>query len=168
MTNDRKLVLISDTIGKLLVQQLQHELMNYNLYKEFSTRFAIQGVTALETYYAKRAEEEKHHADWIHTYLTDADYEFKYPEIPADDLNVTNTEDVFVKTIEREIETTNMIYDIFETAWEEKDFMTTTWLQKLLIPEQIEEENTSRMALAIMELDSPLLLKAKEVLKLLK
>ena len=46
--------------------------------------------------------------------------------------------------------------------------MTASWLFDKLIKEQIEEENTSRMALTIMEEESDIYLRAKKVLKLLK
>lgn len=50
----------------------------------------------------------------------------------------------------------------------EKDYMTSSWLYEKLIKEQIEEENTSRMALTIIEEESSTVFeKACQILSLL-
>ena len=72
-------------------------------------------------------------------------------------------------TVEKEIETTELINKIADKAFEEKDWQTLTWLQEKLIPEQHEEESTSRTALDIMMLeDTSILKRASRVYKLLK
>lgn len=164
---DRKLNLLSDSLSKLLVDQLGHELKNYNLYKSFANFFGVKGLDDLQTYFDHRAEEEKNHANWIHKYLSDGDYMFTYPAIEKNDEEFSSLIDPFVLTVIREIETTQLIYKIYETAKEEGDYMTSSWLYKLLIKEQIEEENTSRMAQTIMELDGDIFKKSGKVLELL-
>lgn len=166
---DRKLTLISDKVGELLVKQMAHELKNYNLYNNFANYFGLEGISDLEEYYKLRALEEKAHHDWILNYLTEGDYRFHYPIIePNKEEQVTSFIDPFISTIEREIQTTQMIYAIYEVAMQEKEYMTCVWLHDKLIKEQIEEENTSRMARTIMELDADLLEKAEKILDLLK
>ena len=61
-----------------------------------------------------------------------------------------------------------MICEIYEAAQAEKDHMTVTWLQKPLLLEQIEEENSSRAALGIMEQDADVYMKAKRILNTLE
>ena len=165
---NRKLMLISSELSSLLVKQLAHELKNYSLYMSFANLFGIEGISDLESYYRKRASEELLHHQWIMDYLTDADVKFMYPSI---DKNTETADDYvtpFKQTIDREIQTTEMIYKIYEAAMAEKDFMTASWLSEKLIKEQIEEENTSRAALDIMEQDSDLYLRAEKVHDLLK
>lgn len=167
MTN-RKLKLIDPGLGKLLVDQLAHELKNFNLYKTFANFFAVESINNLEIYYNIRASEELLHHEWIYEYLSNADFLFTYPAI---EVNVEKFEtyiDPFKLTVDREIQTTDLIYNLYETAIKLKDYMTTSWLFEKLIEEQIEEENVSRMALAIMEEDSGIFVKSKEVLKLLQ
>ena len=163
----RKLSLIGPAIGEKLVKQLGHELKNHNLYKSFANFFGLEGITALEKYYNKRAEEELHHSEWIHNFLTDADYAVKYPVVEYNTESWVDYLDPFKLTVDREIQTTQMIYSIYEMAQQEKDYMTCVWLYNFLLKEQIEEENTSRMALTIMELDADLLEKAEQVKELL-
>lgn len=164
---NRQLKLLSKEVSDLLLIQLGHEMENYLLYNTFANYFALQSIPALEEYYYKRAEEEKAHHDWILHYLGDADCVVKYPKLNTD-ITVESLIFPFVFTINKEIETTQMIYKIAELALSEKDYMTWTWLNKHLIPEQIEEENISRLARQIMELDADLLEKSEKVLDLLE
>ena len=165
---NRKLTLISSELGKALVKQLAHELKNYNLYMSFANFFSIEGILDLEEYYRKRANEEKNHHQWIMDYLTDGDYKFTYPQIEENTETFSEYIDPFRHTVEREILTTQMIYAIYEQAISEKDYMTASWLYEKLIREQIEEENTSRMAKTIMEETSDIYLRAEKVLELLE
>lgn len=164
----RKLVLVSETISNLLIKQLAHELKNYNLYKSFANYYGVEGCVALAEYYSKRADEELLHHKWILDYLTDGDVKFMYPAVEQNSEKPTDYVMPFKATIDREIQTTQMIYAIYEAAIAEKDYMTASWLFDKLIKEQIEEENTSRMALTIMEEESNIYSRAKKVLKLLK
>ena len=160
-------MLLSKEVSDLLIAQLGHEMENHILYNTFANYFALEGLPSLEEYYYKRASEEKVHHDWILHYLTDADCVVKYPKLNTD-VNIESLITPFIITVSKEIETTQMIYKIADLALSSKDYMTWNWLNQHLIPEQIEEENTSRLARQIMELDSDLLEKSKAVLKLLK
>lgn len=164
---NRKLSLISPELGELLVKQIAHELKNYILYRSYANYFSIEGITDLETYYLKRSDEEQVHHDWIKTYLTDGDYKFKYPAIEQNEEVWDDYIKPFTQTIDREILTTQMIYAIYELAISQKDYMMVSWLQEKLIKEQIEEENTSRMAKMIMEESANIFVKASKVLNLL-
>ena len=164
---NRKQQLISENLSKLLVRQLAHELKNFNLYKTFANYYTIEGIDDLAKYYNKRAEEEMRHHGWIYEYLTDGDVRFEYPEIIPNNIKVKSLLEPFQLTVDREIETTGLIYEIYEVAEAEKDHMTCVWLQRPLILEQIEEENTSRTALLIMEENADIYVKAKRILDLL-
>jgi ferritin len=165
---EREKCLLNKEIGEMLVKQLQHELLNYNLYKTFANFFGAEGIIDLETYYHDRAHEEYDHHDWIFHYLTEADYIFEYPAIEANNIKAENYIQPFTEVVNREIQTTQMLYSIYEACIEKKDYMTASWLFDKLIKEQIEEENTSRMALTIMNHDADIFERAKRVLGLLK
>lgn len=165
---DRRIKTISDSVGKLLVEQISHELFNHNLYRTFANFFACEGITALEAYYIKRAEEEYTHHRWIVDRLNEADYDFMYPSVEAIDVKLEDYVDPFKQTVLKEIETTKLIYAIAEAAKEENDWQTVTWLQEHLIPEQHEEESTSRTALDIMSADDTIFRKAQQVYELIK
>jgi len=165
---DRQLKLISPEIGALLVAQMAHELKNYTLYKSFANYYGLEGIVKLETYFHKRATEEMVHHDWIHKFLSEADCRIEYPIIEINkEQKIDSVITPFVATVKREIETTELIYKIHELALEQKDYMTAEWLLNGLIKEQREEENTSRMARTIMEVDGGIFNKSNRVLELL-
>lgn len=165
---NRKICLISNETGEMILKQLIHELQNYYLYNSFANFFAMEGISALEQYYLLRASEEKLHHDWCFNYLNDADYRIIYPVVPeVKEQKVESIIDPFIFTLNKEIETTEMINKIFKHCFDTGDYLTCNWLNLHLIPEQIEEENTSRLAKAIMEVDGDIFIKSKEVLKLL-
>ena len=60
-----------------------------------------------------------------------------------------------------------MLFNIYEVALSEKDYFTAEWMFNGLLRENREEENTSRMALSIMEQDADIFVKADKVLDLL-
>lgn len=164
----RKLVLVSENISNLLIKQLAHELKNYNLYRSFQNYYDVEGCVDLAEYYSKRADEELLHHKWISDYLNEGDVKFMYPAVEQNSEKPTDYVMPFRATVDREIQTTQMIYAIYEAAMAEKDYMTASWLYEKLIKEQIEEENTSRMALTIMEEESGIYSRAHKVLDLLE
>ena len=54
-------MLLNKEVSDLLILQLGHEMENHILYNIFANYFALEGLPNLETYYYKRAEEEKNH-----------------------------------------------------------------------------------------------------------
>lgn len=165
---NRKLSQLSPEIGDLLVKQLAHELKNFVLYSSFANFFSLEGIVDLENYYIRRAEEEKSHHDWVASYLRDADFRALYPAIEQNkEQTVDSWITPFTATVTREMETTQLLYVIYELAISQKDFMTASWLFDKLIKEQIEEESISRMAVSIMESEGDIYLKAEKVLELL-
>lgn len=164
---NRKLQLVSQVVGDLMVKQIAHELKNYTLYRSYANYFSIEGIRDLEEYYNKRAHEEYNHHEWLSSYLSEGDFKFMYPAVEANTEKITDYISPFTQTVDREILTTQMLYAIYEQATSEKDFMTASWLFDKLIKEQIEEENVTRMARTIMEETSDIYLRAHRVLELL-
>ncbi|MDR2623913.1 MAG: hypothetical protein LBC39_05025 [Methanobrevibacter sp.] len=151
---ERRVQAIKPKTAELLIEQIGHELYNHNLYRTFANYFAVKGLNKLEEYYTFRADEEVTHHKWIVDRLNYADVLYKYPEVPAVDVDIKDEEDTFVQTLDKEIETTALIYNIVETAKEEKDWETVKWLQDTLVDEQTEEEHISRKFLKISRQDT--------------
>ncbi|MDR1721675.1 MAG: hypothetical protein LBR24_01340 [Methanobrevibacter sp.] len=145
---------IGPKTAKLLVEQIGHEMYNHNLYRTFANYFAVKGLHKLEEYYIARANEELNHHQWIVDRLNYADVLYKYPEIPAVDVDIPDEETTFVLTLDKEIETTTLIFDIVEAAKAEKDYESVKWLQDTLVDEQTEEEHISRKFLKIARQDT--------------
>ena len=164
-TNNEKI--ISSEIEELLLLQLKHEMQNHNLYKMFSLYYNEQGYFKLSSYYSKRAQEELNHYNWIQSYLHDCDICLKEDlQIPINDNKIKDLKSPFIDTVEREVETTKMIYKIVDVAVKESDWKTFNFLHKDLIPEQIEEERLSRTALKIISCDTDWSSKQDSILEL--
>lgn len=155
---------ISSEIKNLLVNQLQHEMKNHNLYKMFALFYNSKGLFKMEDYYTKRAVEELKHYNWIQEYLLDCDVKIISDlEIPANDNDIPDLNQPIIDTVEREIETTQLICKIANQAVKELDWKTFNFLNKNLIPEQVEEEKLSRNILKITSIDTDWLSKEDSV-----
>jgi ferritin len=170
----RRICTLSDKMVELLVRQLQHELYNHNLYRTFANFYGTQGLAVLEQYYIDRAEEEKLHHDWIYGYLNENDAIFIYPEIPGIVEKWDDNIKPFALTVDKEIETTGLIYDMVNQAVSDNDWATFNWLngddEKVgrLVQEQVEEESISRTALDIAEEEGSWLRKEKSIMNAYK
>lgn len=160
---------LSAELRDLFVLQLQHELKNFTLYNSFAVYYNCKGLEKLGKYYKGRADEEMHHHEWIMKYLSECDADFEYPAIPLNEMpKIEDDVTPFELTVDREIETTEMIKNIADIAFREKDWLTLSFLMGAindarLLPEQIEEESLSRTALDIMRTDDHILKKADQI-----
>ena len=165
----RRVCTLSDRTIDLLLRQLSHELYNHNLYRSFANYYGINGLAVLEAYYIKRAEEEKLHHDWIINYLNYNDAAVLYPEVPEIKEDWDDPVTPFKMTVDKEIETTNLIKEMVDNSFAERDWFTFAWLmgnspvEGKLLPEQVEEESISRTALDIAESEGSWLRKEKSI-----
>lgn len=140
----RRICTLSDKMIELLLRQLSHELYNHNLYRSFANYYGINGLAVLESYYIKRAEEEKLHHDWIINYLNYNDAAVIYPEVPEIKEDWDDPVTPFKLTVDKEIETTNLIKEMVDYSLAEKDWFTFAWLmgnspvEGKLLPEQVD------------------------------
>lgn len=154
----------------LLVNQLQDELYNHNLYKTMAAWFGNEGLPVLEEYYNRRAKEELLHHDWIYWYLTYRGIKFHYPEIPEIKEEWDDRVTPFKLTVEKERETTLEILNMCDQAMEDGDWITLQWLQGSddkhgkLVAEQAEEENISELAYQIAQGDENWYTKSKAIM----
>ena len=157
---------LSESMVDMLMRQIQHELYNHNLYKSYANFFFYAGLSDLSKYYECRASEELKHHDWIISYLNERGAEIKYLSTPEITEKFNDCLTPFEQTLDREIETTKLIYEIVELAQQEHDWLTFSWLMnpEKLVAEQIEEESISRTALVIAHSDDSWLSKASTIL----
>ncbi|MDR3063359.1 MAG: hypothetical protein LBU40_04375 [Methanobrevibacter sp.] len=161
---NRRIQSIGKKTAKLLVEQIAHELYNHNLYRTFANYFATKGLNKLEEYYVSRANEELEHHTWIVDRLNYAGVLYAYPVVPEVDVEIPDEYSTFVLTLDKEIETTQLIYGIVNAAKEENDWETFNWLQDTLVSEQTEEEHISRKFLKVAEQDTDWIAKEEYIL----
>lgn len=156
----RRRCTISDEMKELLILQLRHELANYNIYMSFAVYFGNLGFSKLVEYWEGRAKEEHKHHQWILNYLYECNAKFEYPGISSSEINIPDKIFPFKFTVDREIETTGMIYNLVNKSVSLGDWATFSFLigddvefGKLVI-EQREEEHLSREVLKIAQSDT--------------
>lgn len=161
---------ISKKTADLLIKQLAHEMYNHNLYLSFASYYANNGLEVLAEYYRRRAAEEKLHHDWLYNFLNENGYKYMYPEIPKVEVTCESLLKPFELTVQQEILTTSMIYDIADAAKEDGDWITLQFLldndekRGMLIREQLEEEAISKTALEIAKMEGSWLRKQKAIM----
>ncbi len=161
---------LSPAMQKLMLRQLASEMANHNIYRSFANFYGVRGLSLLEEYYNRRAEEEMKHHNWVLGYLSETDTEYVYPEIPPVTEKWDTLEKPFDITVDKEIETTQMIQEMLDLAFDEGDYFTWDFImghdseKGELLHEQREEENTSRTVRDIINTEGSWLRKEKSVL----
>ena len=161
---------LSDTMQKLMLRQLASEMYNHNLYRSFANYYGVRGLSLLEEYYNRRAEEEMNHHRWVLKYLSETDTEYIYPDIPKITEKWDTLEKPFDITVDVEIETTQKIQEMLDLALDEGDYFTWNFIMGhdsengKLLEEQREEENTSRTVRDIAYTNGSWLRKEKSIL----
>lgn len=167
----RRACTLSTDMITALVNQLQKEESNHDLYASFAAYFSHLGLQGIEEYYESRAEEELLHHRWIKNYLKECDADYTYPKIEAINVDILDRKTPFILTVDKEIETTMGIYSIAALAYKEGDFTTLQWLygddedRGRLIMEQSEEENISRLYVNMVNLSDDWLTIQKTITK---
>ena len=165
---------LSKKMQELLLRQLVSEMYNHNLYLSFANYYGVRGFSKLEEYYVARANEEKTHYSWIYYWLNYNDVEFIHPEVPAIKEEWDTMEKPFDLTVDKEIATTQDIYEMVDLAWEERDYNTYKWLMAddpktgALVAEQAEEESLSRTVRDMANSDASWLRKENSILEFYK
>ncbi len=153
---------INVSLQKMLIEQMSHELYNHNLYRTFASFYSANGLIKLSEYYSKRAQEEYNHYLWCVDFAQEVGMIYETPPVDAIDEDwQTDLIQPFKVTLDVEIETTEMIYDMVDKARSVKDEIFLSWLfrPKMLVEEQLEEVDLSRKALKIMTQDDSMLSK---------
>lgn len=174
VTEERAESMLDEKVVKLFIRQLVHEMYNHNLYLSFASYYARKGLEVLAEYYKQRAAEEKLHHDWIYNFLNDCDVEYVYPEIPEIKETWDDLETPFKLTVDQELLTTSMIYEIADEAKEQGDWISLQFLlsddeeRGALIREQHEEESISKTLLDIAKTEGSWINKQKVIMETYK
>lgn len=138
--------MIKDT-SALLVNQYYHEIANSLKYQIFANQALLNGLTGVEKFLQSQAKGEFDHAQKVVEYLKDRFIPLSISATDTSGIEILPEFDlkiVFEKILEIEQETTRLLKEIYTTAFESGDYLTTQWLidPAGLLKEQIEEEFT--------------------------
>lgn len=134
---------LSEEMQKLLLRQLKHELENENTYLTFANYFEVRGLLLLAKYFTLRSLEERRHASWVRNYLNENDAEYIMPAIDQYGKKIEDIMQPFKETVDLEIKTTQMIYEMVDASVDCRDYGCYNFLmghdpeRGMLVDEQV-------------------------------
>ncbi len=143
--------MISDTVIRLLNQQVNKEFYSAYLYLDMSNYYDSIGLDGFANWFMIQAQEERDHAMLFYRYLLNNGHKVQLDAIDKPDKVYADKKDPLAATLEHEKYVTSLINNIYEVAHETKDFRTMQFLD-WFIKEQGEEEKNAHDLLAKMEL----------------
>ena len=138
-------------VHALLNQQINKEFYSAYLYLEFSNYFDAVGLDGFANWYMIQAQEERDHAMLFYTYLQNENQTVTLEAIAKPDKTFNCHMDVLKAGLEHEQYVTSLINDIYDAAYENKDFRTMQFLD-WFVKEQGEEETNANDLITKMEL----------------
>ena len=133
--------MLSERIENALNQQINNELVASYTYLAMAAYLDQLHYTGFAAFMQRQSDEERAHAHRLYRYVLDRDGEVHLDALDSPRSEYRSAVDVFSMSLQQEQENTQSIYDLYETAREEKDYTTIAHLQWFL-DEQVEEEKT--------------------------
>ena len=138
-------------VAELINDQINKELYSAYLYLDFANYFGSVGLDGFENWYKIQAQEERDHAMLFWQYLQNNDEVITLEAIAKPDKVLDSHMAVLGYGLEHEKYETSLINDIYEAAFNVKDFRTMQLLD-WFVKEQGEEEKTASDLITKMEL----------------
>lgn len=137
---------------ELFGRQVVHELSNERLYMVFAGWCNANGFPETSRFFMDRSSEEHHHARAFIDYMQKAGFSASIPHTTDDKSpTLTDLESLLVGALEREMETSGMIGEMFEQAQLDRVYTAIPMILKYL-DEQVEEEQWARSILRLWRL----------------
>ena len=143
--------MLDSKVAKLLNEQINKELYSAYLYLDFSIFYDDKGLDGFANWYMIQAQEERDHAMLMLQYLQNNGEKVTLEAVGKPDKELKELIDPLKAGLEHEIYVTSLINDIYEAAYNVRDFRTMQFLD-WFVKEQCEEEKTADDMIKKMEL----------------
>ncbi len=134
--------MLNQEVTKLLNEQITKELYSAYLYMDMANYYSDQSLNGFENWFFVQMQEERDHALLFRQYLLNNGEVVKLAAVDAPDKSYENFRDPLVLAYEHEQFVTASINNIYEAAYNVKDFRTMQFLD-WFIKEQGEEEKNA-------------------------
>ena len=134
--------MLNDKVAQLLNEQIMKELYSAYIYLDMSNYYSDEGLDGFANWFYIQAQEERDHAMLIRTYLLNNDYKVKLLTIDAPQEEYAGFGTPLDRTLEHEQTVTASIHNIFNAAYDVKDYRTMEFLN-WFVKEQGEEEKNA-------------------------
>lgn len=138
-------------VAEMLNTQINKEFYSAYLYLDFSNYYESKGLSGFANWYMIQAQEERDHALLFLRYLQNNDCAVSLMPVDKPDKKYGGFSDPLKYGLEHEKYVTSLINDIYEAAYQVKDFRTMQFLD-WFIKEQGEEEKNASDLIAKFEL----------------
>lgn len=143
--------MLDSKVAKLLNEQINKELYSAYLYLDFSIFYNDKGLDGFANWYMIQAQEERDHAMLMLQYLQNNGEKVTLEAVAKPDKEFKELIDPLKAGLEHEMYVTSLINDIYEAAYNVKDFRTMQFLD-WFVKEQGEEEKSADDMIKKMEL----------------
>ena len=132
-------------VAMLINEQINKEFYSAYLYLDFANYYASVGLDGFENWYRIQAQEERDHAMLFYQYLQNNGEKVTLEAIAKPNHDLENHMDPLVAGLEHEQYVTSLINNIYEAAFDVKDFRTMQLLDWFVKEQGEEEKNASDM-----------------------
>lgn len=143
--------MLHEKVAHLLNTQINKEFYSAYLYLSFANFYTEKGLSGFANWYQVQAQEERDHAVLIIQYLQNNDMPVSFESIAKPDLSLKELIDPLKAGLSHEQLVTGWIHEIYEAAYQVKDFRTMQFLD-WFVREQGEEETAASDLVKKMEL----------------
>ena len=137
--------MLDKKIADLLNTQVNKELYSAYLYLDFENFYKDKGLDGYANWYHVQVQEEVSHAELIMQYLQDNDHSVKLLAIDKPNIELNKLDDPLKEGYKHEQYVTSLIHNIYDVAYEAKDFRTMKFLDWFVDEQGEEEKNASDM-----------------------
>lgn len=143
--------MLKDQVKDLLVQQVNKEFYSAYLYLNFANFYQSKGLSGFANWYQVQAQEERDHAMLFNQYLLNNNAVVTLDAIDKPDTTLETLMDPLKAGLAHEEYVTSLIYNLYATAQDVRDFRTMQFLD-WFVKEQGEEEANAHDLVTRMEL----------------
>ena len=144
-------IMLDKRVAELLNEQINKEFYSAYLYLDFAVFYEELGLDGFQNWYEIQAQEERDHALLFLKYLQNNGGKVSLGAIAMPDKELKDKKDPLVFALEHEQYVTSLINDIYEAAYNVKDFRTMQFLD-WFVKEQGEEEKNAEDMIKKMDL----------------
>ena len=143
--------MLNEKVSELLNDQINKEFYSAYLYMDFANYFQENGLDGFANWYMIQAQEERDHALLFMQYLQNNSEKVTLEAIAKPDKKLTDKMTVLRYGLEHEQYVTSLVHNIYDAAYNVRDFRTMQFLD-WFVKEQGEEEKNADDLIKKMEL----------------
>ena len=139
--------MIKENIYELLNQQINKEMFSAYLYLSIGNYYIDNGLDGFGNWFNIQAQEEMDHAKLFIKYMQNNGSSVKLGEIAAPNMEYETYEVPLHEALKHEMFITQSIHDIYDEAFQAKDYRTMQFLDWFIMEQGEEEKNVSDLIL---------------------